>query len=145
MRRHAVAFASGALFGAGLLVSGMTEPAVVLAFLDVTGAWNPSLALVMVAAVAVHAVGLRLVARRTSPLFGAAFQLPRRRDIDGRLVAGAAVFGVGWGLAGFCPGPSLVAAGGAQLAALVFVATMSAGMLVRAWTTAPPPGTRDQA
>jgi uncharacterized protein len=135
---RAAAFASGALLGGGLLVSGMTEPAAVQGFLDVAGDWDPSLALVMLAAVAVHMLGLRLVARRSSPLFGGEFPAPRRRAIDGRLLAGAALFGVGWGMAGFCPGPALVAAGGAQMAALVFVATMTAGMLVRAWMAARP-------
>src|SRR5262245_27388916 len=102
------AFASGALFGVGLLVSGMTDPAKVTGFLDLFGAWDPSLALVMVGAVGVHVVLRRLVTRRRAPLFDASFHDPTARTIDAPLVAGAAIFGLGWGIAGYCPGPSIV-------------------------------------
>src|SRR6185295_7370618 len=94
----------------GLAVSGMTRPSKVVGFLDVFGAWDASLAFVMVGAIGVHAVLQRVIARRGSPLFEDRFHLPTRRDVDARLLAGAAVFGVGWGLGGFCPGPGLVAA-----------------------------------
>jgi uncharacterized protein len=130
VRRFLLAFLSGALFGAGLLISGMTRPSKVLAFLDVTGAWDPSLAMVMGVAIAVYAAATRLAAARGAPLHAARFDVPPRRDIDRSLLAGAAMFGVGWGLAGFCPGPGLVSAASGYLPALVFVATMTAGMLI---------------
>lgn len=106
----------------------MTKPAKVVGFLDVFGAWDASLALVMLAAVGVHLVAYRLIMHRRAPLFDAAFHVPARRDIDRRLVLGAAIFGVGWGLAGFCPGPGLVAAGAGTITALVFVAAMLVGI-----------------
>lgn len=130
MRSKIVAFGTGALFAVGLAVSGMTKPSKVVGFLDVAGAWDASLLFVMVGAIAVHFIAYRLIVRRNSPLFDVTFHLPTRKDIDGRLVAGAAIFGVGWGLGGFCPGPGLVAAGGGALAPLVFVAGMTLGMLV---------------
>lgn len=125
-----VAFGTGALFAVGLAISGMTKPSKVVAFLDLAGDWEPSLAFVMIGAIAVHFVAYRLILRRSSPLFDTKFHLPTRKDIDSRLVAGAALFGIGWGLGGFCPGPALVTAGGGALGALVFVAGMTMGMLV---------------
>jgi uncharacterized protein len=124
------ALASGALFGAGLLVGGMTAPRKVLGFLDVFGAWDASLVFVMVGAIAVHALAYRLIRGRSSPLFAARFELPTRRDLDARLLVGAAVFGVGWGLPGYCPGPSIVAlaSGGSGIA--VFVLGMLAGLFI---------------
>jgi uncharacterized protein len=123
---------AGALFGAGLLLSGMTRPAKVIGFLDVTRAWDPSLAFVMAGAVVVYAVMLRWIAgRRTDPWFDEVFHLPSRRDLDGALVAGSAIFGVGWGLAGFCPGPGLVAAAAGSSSGLDFVDAMLAGMLLQ--------------
>ncbi len=120
---------AGLLFGVGLCVSGMTDPKNVLAFLDVTGHWSPNLAGVMVGAIAVHAVWLRW---GTSNTAGGALSLAPRARIDGQLLAGAAVFGVGWGLSGYCPGPSLVALGTGATAPLVFVAAMLAGMALDA-------------
>lgn len=131
LRGNAVVFAAGSLFGVGLLLSGMTRPAVVQGFLDVTGAWNPTLALVMGAAVAVHFVLYRLIRRRRSPVFDDLFHIPSRRDIDSRLVLGAAIFGVGWGMAGFCPGPGLLAAVGGLPGAALFAAAMTCGMLLQ--------------
>lgn len=125
------ALAAGVLFGAGLVVSGMTLPSKVTGFLDVTGRWDASLALVMVGAIVVHAVLYRMIRRRSSPLFDERFHVPTRSDLDGKLVAGAALFGVGWGLGGFCPGPGLVSLGAGQGGAVVFVATMVLGMLVQ--------------
>lgn len=123
-------FASGLLFSVGLVVSGMTLPSKVVAFLDVTSGWDPSLALVMVGAIAVHAVLFRLIVRRPSPLLEARFAVPTRKDIDAPLVVGAALFGVGWALGGVCPGPGLVsAASGAGMGA-VFVVSMIAGMSI---------------
>jgi len=106
-----LAWLSGLLFGAGLAWSGMADPHKVLGFLDVAGAWDPSLLLVMVGAVLTYAVGSRLVLRRARPWLDECFHLPMNRRIDARLLAGAAVFGIGWGLAGYCPGPALAGVG----------------------------------
>lgn len=122
------ALLAGLVFGLGLIVSGMANPAKVLAFLDLAGAWDPSLALVMGGAIAVGLVGFRVAAGRTRTLLGGPLSLPSRRDIDRRLVLGSLGFGVGWGLAGFCPGPALVALGAGQSGALVFTVAMLAGM-----------------
>lgn len=132
----AAAFGAGALFAVGLVLAGMTQPAKVIAFLDVGGAWDPSLAFVMGGAIAVHLVGLRLVLRRRAPLLDGAFHLPMRRDLDLRLFGGAALFGVGWGLAGYCPGPGLVALGDGGATALVFVGASSVGMALHHVLTA---------
>lgn len=129
MKSH-VAALSGFLFGAGLIVSGMTDPGKVKAFLDVAGGWDPSLMFVMVGAIAVHFVLFRLILRLRSPLFAATFDLPKRTDLlDARLLGGAAVFGVGWGLSGVCPGPGIVDAGAGSTYALVFVLAMTLGIL----------------
>jgi hypothetical protein len=128
VKQNLAALVAGVFFGAGLGISGMTLPDKVKNFLDVAGDWDPSLALVMVGAIAVYFVVFRLAKRRGAPLLGGAFQLPTRKDIDRRLVAGAAIFGVGWGLAGICPGPGLLNLVTAQPAALVFVGAMLAGM-----------------
>lgn len=125
-----VAFASGLLFAVGLAVAGMTQPAKVVGFLDVAGRWDPSLAFVMIGAIAVYSVANRLVQRRAAPLVGSAFHLPTRRDIEPRLVLGAGLFGIGWGLAGYCPGPGLSALVTGSFRALSFVASMAAGMLL---------------
>jgi uncharacterized membrane protein YedE/YeeE len=124
------ALAAGALFAVGLGVSGMTQPAKVQGFLDVTGAWDASLAFVMVGAVGVHAVLRRLIARRPAPLLAPAFVLAPPRRVDGRLLAGSALFGIGWGLGGYCPGPGFVSAGGLSLEAVLFVAAMTGGILI---------------
>lgn len=126
----ATALLAGAIFGVGLAISGMTKPSKVVGFLDVFGAWDASLAFVMVGAIAVHLVAQRVIARRPSPLFDHRFHLPTRKDLDVRLVLGAAIFGVGWALAGFCPGPALVTAASGTPAALVFVAAMTIGMKI---------------
>ncbi|HET7672516.1 MAG TPA: DUF6691 family protein [Burkholderiales bacterium] len=124
----ALAFAAGLVFGVGLIVSGMTDPGKVIGFLDVAGAWDPSLAFVMGGAILVGFFAFAFAERRARTFLGAALQLPGRRDIDARLVGGAIVFGVGWGLAGFCPGPALVSFGSGQDKAAVFVLAMLAGM-----------------
>jgi len=118
---------SGLLFGVGLGVSGMTQPAKVLGFLDVTGDWNPRLVFVMAAAVAVAAIAYRFIFRRPMPALGGEFRVPKTDVIDARLVAGAAIFGVGWGLAGFCPGPVLVGVVAGVRDAWIFVPAMIAG------------------
>ena len=124
------AFLVGLLFGFGLIVSGMSDPAKVLGFLDLAGAWDPSLALVMGGAIAVGLPAFALARRRKLSLIGAPMRLPTVRQIDRRLVGGSVLFGIGWGIAGFCPGPALVALGMGKTQALVFVAAMLAGMLV---------------
>lgn len=130
--RSLVAALAGLLFGAGLLVSGMTRPAKVIGFLDVTGAWDPTLAFVMAGAILVNAAAFWGVARRrAAPWLDAAFDVPTRRDIDLPLLAGSAIFGVGWGLGGFCPGPALVSAAAGNTAGASFVAAMLTGMLAQ--------------
>lgn len=123
------AFAAGLVFGFGLLLSGLADPAKVKGFLDLAGAWDPSLAFVMAGAIGVGFFAFRLAGRRAESYFGGAMHLPARGDIDARLVAGSVVFGIGWGLAGFCPGPALVALGAGYDKAFVFVLAMLAGML----------------
>ena len=129
-RSTLTAFLSGLLFGIGLLLAGMANPAKVLAFLDIAGHWDPSLALVMGGAIPVSAIGFYLARDRTAPLFSERFQLPTNTRLDKRLVLGALGFGVGWGLAGFCPGPALVALGTGSFKAVVFVAAMLSGMVI---------------
>ena len=121
---------AGLVFGLGLLVSGMASPAKVVGFLDVAGAWDPSLAFVMVGAVAVGAIAFRVARQRTVSLLGVDMRLSSERRIDGRLLVGNALFGIGWGIAGFCPAPALVVLGTGSAKALVFVAAMLAGMAV---------------
>jgi uncharacterized membrane protein YedE/YeeE len=122
------AFAAGLVFGVGLIVSGMSDPSKVIGFLDVTRAWDPSLAFVMAGAILVGFFAFALARRRTEAFLGGVMQLPQRRDIDWRLVGGSVVFGIGWGLAGFCPGPAVVSFGSGQDKAAVFVLAMLAGM-----------------
>jgi uncharacterized membrane protein YedE/YeeE len=117
------------VFGIGLILSGMTDPGKVIGFLDIAGDWDPSLAFVMSGAVLVGFFAFSFAGRRGRSFLGSAMELPQRRDIDARLVAGSVVFGIGWGLAGFCPGPALVSFGSGQDKAVVFVAAMLAGML----------------
>jgi uncharacterized protein len=130
---HALgAFGAGLLFGIGLVVSGMTQPQKVIGFLDLFGQFDPSLMFVMLGAIAVHAVAYRFSVRRGRPLFAPAFEWPSRRNVDRKLLLGAAVFGAGWGLGGYCPGPAVVSLPGGGWQALSFVLAMLAGM----WVTA---------
>jgi len=122
---------AGLLFGAGLLISGMANPAKVLNFLDVLGHWDPSLGFVMGGAVACTLIGYPLVQRRAQPVFNNSFQLPTRRDIDRPLVVGAVLFGTGWGVSGYCPGPLWTSLAGLAPGTLIFAAFMLAGM----WAT----------
>jgi uncharacterized protein len=124
------AVGSGILFGVGLVLSGMTRPEKVVGFLDVGGAWDPSLAFVMVGAIAVHFVAYRWTSGRKTPLFTAKFGIPSRRDIDIKLLLGAGVFGVGWGMGGYCPGPGIVSLASGAAGPFVFVAAMLLGMFV---------------
>lgn len=124
------AFAIGLTFGIGLILAGMANPAKVRAFLDLAGNWDPSLALVMAGAIAVAFFGFRSAKTMPASLLRALMQLPGRRKIDKPLVLGSMAFGAGWGVAGFCPGPALVALGGGSVQALIFTAAMAAGFFV---------------
>jgi uncharacterized protein len=126
-------FFVGLLFGAGLIVSGMTDPAKVLGFLDLFGAWDPSLALVMGGAILVGVFAFAVAKQRTTTLLGGTLHLPVAREIDKSLVLGSLLFGAGWGLAGFCPGPALVSLAAGQPKAAVFVLAMLVGMAVYEW------------
>jgi uncharacterized membrane protein YedE/YeeE len=127
------AFLGGLVFGLGLLISGMANPAKVLGFLDIFGAWDPSLVVVMAAALIVTFVGYALARRKGKPLFEDTQRWPVANAIDGKLIAGAAMFGAGWGLIGLCPGPALVNLATLSPKVLGFVAAMLAGMLLREW------------
>lgn len=127
MMRNIATLASGIVFGVGLGVSQMTNPGKVLDFFDVFGAWDPSLAFVMGGAVAVTAVAFRFVLRRPNPLYAETFSLPTKADIDARLLGGSAVYGVGWGLAGFCVGPSIAALAYGDSRVAIFVIALTAG------------------
>lgn len=127
------ALLAGLVFGLGLMVSGMADPAKVLGFLDLAGAWDPSLALVMAGAIGVGLPVFFYAGKRSTTFTGTPLQLPSARQIDRRLVLGGVLFGVGWGIAGFCPGPALVALGMGQGKALVFVLAMLVGMAVFEW------------
>ncbi len=131
--KNIAALFSGILFGVGLAVSHMVEPAKVLAFLDVTGRWDPSLLLVMAGAVVVSFIAYRLVSRRSRPLLAEKFFLPTKAELDRPLLLGAAIFGVGWGVAGYCPGPAIAALGLGTWEAPVFVVAFAAGSLTYRW------------
>ena len=120
----------GLIFGVGISISGMSNPAKVINFFDVAGAWDPSLAFVMGGALMVAFFGFRFVLKSQRPIFADAFQLPTRRDLDVTLIAGSATFGIGWGIAGFCPGGALPAIGTGRMEVLIFVAALLAGILV---------------
>ena len=124
------AYVIGLIFGTGIALSGMANPAKVLNFFDVAGSWDPSLIFVMGGALAVTFVGYRLVLKRPAPLLAQAFQVPTSRLIDGKLLGGSAVFGIGWGLSGFCPGGALPALGTGSTDVFIFVAAMLAGIAI---------------
>jgi uncharacterized protein len=132
VKQALVALSAGLVFGVGLVLAGMTQPRKVIGFLDFTGEWDPSLALVMIGAIGVHVLAYRAIRGGAAPLFADEYALPIRRRIDARLTVGAAVFGIGWGLAGYCPGPALVALGHGSLQAAVFVPAMLLGMALAA-------------
>lgn len=128
--RNLSAFVAGLIFGIGLLLAGMANPAKVLGFLDLAGAWDPSLALVMGGAIAVALLPFTWARRQSRSLLGAAMQLPQKRELDRRLILGSLVFGIGWGIAGICPGPGVAILLTGHWQALLFVAAMLAGMLL---------------
>lgn len=125
-----VAFVSGLIFALGLGLGGMTQPQNILAFLDITGDWNPSLIFVMVGAILVHGLSYQFIKHRPSPLLDSTFKLPTNKIVDRRLVIGSAIFGTGWGLSGYCPGPGLTSVFSGQSSTLIFVVSMLAGMFV---------------
>ncbi len=127
MARLAITLAAGLVFGLGLVISGMSNPAKVIGFLNVAGPWDPTLLLVMGGALAVTIPGFRLLRKRPRPLFSERFEIPSRKDLDARLIAGAALFGLGWGIGGFCPGPAITALATARLDVVLFVAAMIGG------------------
>ncbi|AGP32254.1 DUF6691 family protein [Sorangium cellulosum] len=146
MKQIALALIAGALFAVGLGVSGMTQPSKVVGFLDVAGGWDPSLAFVMAGAISVHFLAYRLLRRQQRaasegaprfPLLADRLSLPTRTGVDARLLGGAAIFGVGWGLAGYCPGPALVSLASGSGAVLAFVLAMAAGMAIAHFAAAP--------
>ena len=124
------AFVAGIVMGVGLTLSGMINPAKVLNFLDLTGYWDPTLIFVMGGALATTFLGYKIILRRTNPLFDERFYIPTRNDLDGSLIFGAVLFGLGWGIAGFCPGPAIAALTSLQPEPFVFVVSMALGMFV---------------
>jgi uncharacterized membrane protein YedE/YeeE len=142
------ALISGVVFGAGLAISGMINPAKVLNFFDIAGSWDPSLIFVMAAALAVSLPGYWLARRRPGPMFSPRYFLPTKSDIDARLIGGAALFGLGWGLSGFCPGPAIASLTTLSVEPLIFLAAMAAGMMVvglRLFAPRDPKGLADSA
>ena len=136
MTRQLLIFASGLIFAIGLGIAEMTRPEKVLGFLDIFGHWDPSLAFVMGGAIVVYTIALQIQKRLHQPVFDLKFRIPSRRDIDVKLLAGAATFGIGWGLAGFCPGPALVGAAATLTPALFFVPALLVGMVLHKFTLA---------
>lgn len=128
MNSTLAAFVSGVIFAIGLAIGGMTKPAKVAGFLDFTGNWDPSLMFVMGGAVMTHAILYRLIRKRPTPLFTEAFVIPTRTDLDARLLGGAALFGIGWGLSGFCPGLAITSVVSGKTPVLIFVVAMIVGM-----------------
>lgn len=141
MRGLITSYAAGLLFGGGIILSGMVDPANVLGFFDVFGAWNPTLAFVMAGGLGVSLIGYRFCMTCSGPVCAAVYQIPARQDVDRRLVGGAAIFGLGWGLAGYCPGPALIAAGSGFVEAAAFSVAMAVGML--AWRLVERSGLRE--
>ena len=130
MKPAFISFVSGVVFALGLGIGGMTQPAKVIGFLDFAGNWDPSLAFVMIGAIAVHSFFYRVIRRRTAPLVSPEFAMPTRMIIDLPLVGGAVIFGLGWGLAGFCPGPALTSLASGNLSPVIFTVAMITGMLL---------------
>lgn len=144
MMRYLSFFIAGALFAAGLVISGMTQPSKVIGFLDFGGDWDPSLAFVMGGAVLVHSVAYRLISGRVSPIWAQSFQIPTRRDIDAPLLFGAALFGAGWGLAGYCPGPAVASVVAGEPATLTFAASLALTMILYSLVTGRVSGTANR-
>ena len=130
MKTIVSSFVVGLIFALGLGISGMTQPQKIISFLDIFGNWDPSLAFVMAGALAVHFVFFRVILKRKSPLFAETFQIPSNTKIDKNLLLGSALFGIGWGLAGFCPAPAITALASFSEVPMLFVAAMICGMLL---------------
>jgi uncharacterized protein len=137
MRTTSIAFVTGVVFAIGLVISEMTKPDKVIGFLDLAGAWDPSLAFVMVGAIGFHGITYRLITKRTAPVWAEAFHIPTRQDWDVPLLVGAILFGVGWALGGFCPGPAIASMSSAVAEVGVFVLCMLAGMWLHGQVRAP--------
>ena len=133
MKALVVSFVSGIIFALGLGISGMTRPTKVIGFLDFFGNWDPSLACVMIGAICVFFVAYRLSRKMLSPVLAAKFSLPQRTDLDANLILGAAIFGAGWGLGGFCPGPAITSLASGSIAVVIFVGAMAIGICVHGW------------
>lgn len=140
MNHHLISFASGFIFSSGLVIGGMTVPAKVVNFLDFAGNWDPSLAMVMAGAILVHALTYRFARKRHAPWFAPTFHIPTSRSIDRNLLGGALLFGMGWGLSGFCPGPALASAASGNPFTLLFVVSMLLGMLLHKLYASTAPG-----
>jgi hypothetical protein len=136
VKLHLAAILSGLVFGLGVTIAGMNNPEKVLDFLDIAGNWDPSLALVLAAATGTAGLSFRYILRRRCPIFGTKFHLPLSNDIEFRLVLGAGIFGIGWGIVGLCPGPAFTTLLLGQWQAYVFIAAMVAGMIVYQWIDA---------
>lgn len=134
--RLILSYCVGLVFGVGIAISGMANPAKVLNFFDVAGTWDPSLAFVMGGALMVTALGYRYVLKRQTSFLGGGFQMPQRSDLDLPLIGGSAVFGIGWGIAGFCPGGALPAIGTGRAEVMIFVAALVVGILAAKWMQA---------
>lgn len=132
MNRLLIALLTGCFFGAGLALAGMTDPARIIAFLNVAGDWDPTLALVLVSAIAVATLGFQFARWRVSPLNAAQFDTPVRTDIDGTLMGGATIFGIGWGLVGYCPGPAIAALSYGSWDPAIFLAAVIGGAVIHA-------------
>jgi uncharacterized protein len=135
MKALLTSFVSGIVFALGLGISGMTRPLKVIGFLDFFGDWDPSLAFVMAGAICVYFVAYRLSRKMASPLLAADFSLPKRSELDARLLLGAAIFGAGWGLGGFCPGPAITALASGATPVVIFVASMAGGIYLHGWAS----------
>ena len=133
MKAMLTSFVSGMVFALGLGISGMTRPVKVIGFLDFFGKWDASLAFVMIGAIAVYSIAYRLSNTMKSPLLAPVFSIPRRSDFDTRLILGAAIFGAGWGLSGFCPGPAVTSLASGALPVFIFVLAMGLGMYLHTW------------
>lgn len=130
MMRFIITYAIGLIFGIGIMISGMANPAKVINFFDIAGTWDPSLIFVMGGALIVAFIGYRIVFRRATPMMDSKFHLPTKTDLDMRLIGGSAIFGVGWGIAGFCPGGALPAIGTGRTEVLIFVVALVAGIAI---------------
>jgi len=130
MKYSAITFISGLLFAVGLGISGMTDPGKVTGFLNIAGNWNPALMFVMIGAIGFHSITYKLITKRKSPILAATFKIPTRKDIDSNLIVGSTMFGLGWGLLGYCPGPAVVSLVSPNSSLLIFVGAMLAGMIL---------------